>query len=60
MAECRTCEYCGATTTEKKRDRCPVCRLLVCGGCWDENGKCCVACITLAGRMLAVVEELDK
>lgn len=50
---CRTCEYCGATTTEKKRDRCPVCLLLVCGGCWREEDKCCVACFTLAERKLA-------
>ncbi len=55
---CRTCEYCGAVTTEKKRDRCPECLLLVCGGCWREEDKCCNACFTLAERKLRSAEGI--
>ena len=55
---CRTCEYCGAVTTERKRERCPECRLLVCRACWREDVKCCDACFTLADRKLRTVEEL--
>ena len=56
---CRTCDYCGGVVMNYVRKRCPTCRLLICGGCWDAELKCCVACVTLADRKLAVVKELD-
>lgn len=56
---CRTCEYCGAVTTEQRRHRCHECLLLVCDACWREDGKCCVACFTLVERKLEEAREAD-
>jgi len=55
---CRTCDYCGGFVIAQVRKRCPECRLLVCCDCWDDELKCCVACVTLLDRKLRVHEEL--
>lgn len=54
---CRTCEYCGDTTAERRK-RCSICGLLVCPTCFREAVRCCDACLTLADRKLRILEEL--